>query len=427
MIWMVIMMSTYLKRLMDKTLVQELEAFGAVLLTGPKWCGKTTTAKQLARSALFMQDPDKRESYLRTAELQPSALLSGDKPRLIDEWQMAPQLWDAVRFDIDKQGTEGLYILTGSTTVDEDKIEHSGAGRISRLMMRTMSLFESEDSNGSISLKELFDNPGEINGVSSKTISDVAKLVVRGGWPNSIGKKEEIARRQIAGYCDVIAKSEIKTIDGVQRDEEKTKAVLRSFSRHISTQTPNSTILKDVLSNNESLHKNTLDAYITALKKLYIIEDLSAWSPKLRSKTTIRTSDTRHFTDPAIAAYYLGATSKDLIYDPETFGFLFESMVIRDLRVYSQSLEGSVYHYKDKDGLEADAVVYLNDGRWAAIEVKLGTKWIDEGAENLLALRSKIDHDQMPNPSFLAVITATEFAYKRQDGVLVVPLCCLRD
>lgn len=421
------MMSTYLKRLMDKTLVQELEAFGAVLLTGPKWCGKTTTAKQLARSALFMQDPDKRESYLRTAELQPSALLSGDKPRLIDEWQMAPQLWDAVRFDIDKQGTEGLYILTGSTTVDEDKIEHSGAGRISRLMMRTMSLFESEDSNGSISLKELFDNPGEINGVSSKTISDVAKLVVRGGWPNSIGKKEEIARRQIAGYCDVIAKSEIKTIDGVQRDEEKTKAVLRSFSRHISTQTPNSTILKDVLSNNESLHKNTLDAYITALKKLYIIEDLSAWSPKLRSKTTIRTSDTRHFTDPAIAAYYLGATSKDLIYDPETFGFLFESMVIRDLRVYSQSLEGSVYHYKDKDGLEADAVVYLNDGRWAAIEVKLGTKWIDEGAENLLALRSKIDHDQMPNPSFLAVITATEFAYKRQDGVLVVPLCCLRD
>jgi len=427
MIWMVKKVSKYLKRLIDKTLVQELEAFGAVLLTGPKWCGKTTTAKQLARSALFMQDPDKRESYLRTAELQPSALLLGDKPRLIDEWQMAPQLWDAVRFDIDKQGTEGIYILTGSTTVDEDKIEHSGAGRISRLMMRTMSLFESEDSNGSISLKELFENPSEIIGVSSKTISDVANLVVRGGWPNSIGKKEEITRRQIAGYCDVIAKSEIKTIDGVQRDEEKTKAVLRSFSRHISTQTPNSTILKDILSNNESLHKNTLDAYITALKKLYIIEDLTAWSPKLRSKTTIRTSDTRHFIDPAIAAYYLGATSRDLIYDPETFSFLFESMVIRDLRVYSQSLEGTVYHYKDKDGLEADAVIHLNDGRWGAIEVKLGAKWIDEGAKNLLALKSKIDNNQMPPPSFLAVITATEFAYKREDGVLVVPLCCLKD
>lgn len=420
-------MSKYIKRLIDSTLAQELEAFGAVLITGPKWCGKTTTAKQIAKSALFMQDPDKRDAYLKTADLQPSALLLGEKPRLIDEWQMAPQLWDAVRFDVDKQGKEGLYILTGSTTVDEENIEHSGAGRISRLMMRTLSLFESEDSNGAISLKELFNNPGDISGISSKTIADVAKLIVRGGWPNSIGKKEEITRRQIAGYCDVIAKSEIKTIDGVQRDEEKTKAILRSFSRHISTRTPNSTILKDILSNNETLHKNTLDAYITALKKLYVIEDLTAWSPKLRSKTTIRTSDTRHFVDPAIAAFYLGANSKDLIYDPETFGLLFESMVIRDLRVYTQCLGGTVYHYKDKDGLEADAIIHLNDGRWGAFEVKLGAKWIDEAAKNLLALKSKIDDSHMNPPSFLGVITATEFTYKREDGILVVPLCCLRD
>ncbi len=420
-------MSKYLKRIIDQALTKEMEAFGAVLLTGPKWCGKTTTAKQLAKSALYMQDPDKKETYLQTAELQPSALLVGEKPRLIDEWQMAPQLWDAVRFDIDQQGKEGLYILTGSTTVDEESIDHSGAGRISRLMMRTMSLFESGDSDGSVSLKGLFINPDDIAAISSKTIDDVANLIVRGGWPNSIGKSEDITHRQIAGYCDVIVKSDIKTIDGVRRDEEKTKAILRSFSRHVSSQTPNSTILKDVLSNQEIMHKNTLDEYISALKKLYVIDDLSAWSPKLRSRTTVRTADTRHFVDPAIAAYFLGASSKDLIYDPETFGLLFESMVIRDLRVYAQNLNGSVYHYKDKDNLEADAIIHLNDGRWAAFEVKLGSRWIDEGAMNLLALKSKVDENQMNNPSFLAVITATEFAYKREDGVFVVPLCCLKD
>lgn len=420
-------MKKYLSRIVDNVIKQELEAFGAVLITGPKWCGKTTSAKQIANSSIYMQDPDKKDSYLKIAELFPSALLKGDKPRLIDEWQMAPQLWDAIRFDIDKQGEEGLYIMTGSTSVDENKIDHSGAGRIARVRMSTMSLFESKDSNGTISLKDLFEKNEEIQAISSATITDIANYIVRGGWPNSIGKSMEVSQRQIAGYCDTILKSDISTVDGIKRDETKTRAILTSISRNIATQTPNSTILKDIAINQESMHINTLGEYIKALKKLYVIDDLSAWSPRLRSKTTIRTSDTRHLIDPAIAAYFLGASANDLLGDAETFGLLFESMVIRDLRIYAQSLHGSLSHYRDKDGLEADAILHLQNGKWAAIEIKLGSRWIDEGAKNLLELQAKIDIDKMNKPSFLMVVTGTEFAYKREDGVFVVPLCCLKD
>jgi len=411
---------------MDDVLKEELEAFGAVLITGPKWCGKTTTAKQLAKSVLYMQQPDEKQNNLQLAQVQPSLLLKGEKPRLIDEWQMAPQLWDAIRFDVDQQSTEGIYILTGSTVVDESKISHSGAGRISRLTMRTMSSFESNDSNGTVSLSDLFEGNHNIGAQSNLGLIDIANLVVRGGWPSTINKSQKIAMKQIAGYCNTIANSDIGEVDGVRRDEGKTLAIMKSFSRHIATQASMATILKDIKSNDETMDIDTLSDYLKALEKLFVVEDLTSWSPKLRSKTAIRSSNTRHFTDPAIAARMLNASSRDLIQDLNTFGFLFESLVVRDLRIYSQSLQGKVFHYRDKTGLEADAIIHLDNGDWAAVEVKLGQHRIDEGATNLLKLEKKINTDKMGKPSFLAVITGTKYAYRREDGVLVIPIGCLR-
>jgi len=413
-------------RIMDFLLQEELQAFGGVLLTGPKWCGKTTTAEQIAQSTISMQSPDNQEAYLQMAELTPSLLLEGKNPRLIDEWQMAPQLWDAVRHDVDAKGEFGLYILTGSTSVDEKKLKHSGAGRISRLKMYTMSLFESQDSNGTISIGDLFKEPHSIAARSNLKIEDYANLIVRGGWPGMIGNSEAINRRQIAGYCDALVKSDITTVDGVSRDERKVTSILRSYARHTGSQATKTTILKDCVQNYESLHINTLDSYLSALNKLFVIDDLPAWSPKLRSKTTIRISDTHHFLDPAIAAYFLQASPRDLLYDPNTLGLLFESLAIRDLRIYSQALRGKLSHYRDKSGLEADAIIHLSDGRWAAIEVKLGSRQVDEAAKNLLALKERIDTTHINPPSFLLIITGTEFAYQRKDGVLVVPLGCLR-
>ena len=417
---------TYIPRIMDSLLQEELQAFGGVLLTGPKWCGKTTTAEQISQSTLSMQSPDNQEAYLQMAELTPSLLLEGKNPRLIDEWQMAPQLWDAVRHDVDVKGEFGLYILTSSTSVDEKKLKHSGAGRISRLKMYTMSLFESHDSNGAVSFADLFDDPHSIAARSNCKIEDYANLIVRGGWPGMIGNSEAVNRRQIAGYCDAIVKSDITIVDGVSRDERKVTSILRSYARHTASQASKTTILKDFSQNDESIHINTLESYLSALNKLFVIDDLPAWSPRLRSKTTIRVSDTHHFVDPAIAAYFLQASPHDLLFDPNTFGLLFESLVIRDLRVYSQALRGHLTHYRDKSGLEADAIMHLSDGRWAAIEVKLGSRQVDEAAENLLALKERIDTTKTNPPSFLMIITGTEFAYQRKDGVMVVPLGCLR-
>ena len=419
-------MEKYLPRIMDSLLQEELQAFGAVLLTGPKWCGKTTTVKQFAQSTISMQSPENQDIYTKLAEISPSLVLEGKNPRLIDEWQMAPQLWDAVRHDVDVKGAVGLYILTGSTSVDEKMLKHSGAGRISRMKMYTMSLFESNDSNGTISLADLFATPSSISSRSALKIEDYARLITRGGWPNTIGKSEDINRRQIAGYCDAIVKSDISTVDGVSRDERKMISVLRSYARHTATQTTRTTILKDISHNEEGMHINTLDSYLSALNKLFVIDDLPAWSPKLRSKTTVRVSDTLHFVDPAIAAYFLQAFPRDLLYDPNTFGLLFESLVIRDLRIYTQALRGHVAHYRDSSGLEADAIIHLSDGRWAAVEVKLGSRQVDEAAKNLLALKERIDTSQIHAPSFLMIITGTEYAYQRQDGVLVVPLGCLK-
>lgn len=419
-------MKTYLPRLIDKILSDELEAFGAVLITGPKWCGKTTTAKNQAASMLFLQDPDEREQNLKLADIKPSLLLEGDSPRLIDEWQDAPQLWDAVRFSVDQKASTGLYILTGSTSVDETKIAHSGTGRISRLRMRTMSLFESGDSNGEVSIRQLLNNE-DIASRSSHTIEDIANLIVRGGWPSSLGKTLPIIQRQVAGYCKSIMNVEVLSVDGVKRDSDKVEHFLRSYSRHISSQATVKTITSDVVNNFDSIDRKTVSEYIKTLKNIYVIEELKAWSPTLRSKTTIATSSTRHFVDPAIAAYFLDASPDDLLNDLQTMGLLFESLVVRDLRIYVESLDGKLFHYRDHNGLEADAVLHFNNGNWGAVEVKLGDKAIEDGAKNLLKLKDKINTDKMNAPSFLAVITASGFAYQRPDGVYVIPIGCLRN
>lgn len=419
-------MKEYLPRLVDELLKKELEAFGAVLITGPKWCGKTTTGLNQANSTLFLQDPDNREQNLSLADIKPSLLLEGDNPRLIDEWQDAPQLWDAVRFSVDKKGETGLYILTGSTSVDESLIAHSGTGRISRLKMRTLSLFESGESNGDVSLYDLL-NGEDIGSQSSHSIEDIANLIVGGGWPASVNRDQNVKQRQVAGYCRSIVNTEISTADGISRDSEKVFQVLRSYSRHISTQATIKTITSDVTNNFDSINRKTVGDYLEALQKIFVIEDLKAWSPKLRSKTMISTSPTRHFVDPAIAAYFLDAKPLDLVNDLETMGLLFESLVIRDLRIYAESLGGKVYHYRDYNGQEADAILHFNNGKWAAIEVKLGNRAVEDGAENLKRFVDQVDQKSMNKPSFLAVITGTGYAYRREDGIYVIPIGCLRN
>lgn len=421
-------MSEYLPRLIDQELKDHLDSIGAVLIVGPKWCGKTTTGRQYAKSILDLQNEDTLQNYLQIADQKISLLLKGDNPRLIDEWQEIPRLWDAVRFEVDQRNEPGLFIMTGSTTVDNAAIRHSGAGRIGRLKMRTMSLYEQGFSTGEVSIGELFNNHPDIAGCSNLDYSNLAEMIVRGGWPASIGKNREQVRRQISGYCTAITESDISTVDGRQRDSTKATLILRSLSRGVSSPVNNSSVSEDVSKlTDAAIHRNTVSDYISALEKIHVLDDLPAWCPNLRSKTAIRTTAVRHFSDPAIAAYFLDASSEDLQYDPRTFGLLFESMAVRDIRVYAQALDGSVYHYRDGDGLEADAIVHLHNGKWGAFEVKLGAYAIDSAAENLKKLRGKIDTSREHPPSFLAVITGTEYAYQRKDGVYVIPLACLKN
>lgn len=421
-------MSDYLPRLIDNLLKDELRLFGATVIIGPKWCGKTTTAKQLAKSVISLQDKKQYNRYRNIANLDPSLLLKGENPVLIDEWQMIPEIWDSIRYNIDERNEHNLFILTGSNTIGVDLIGHSGAGRISRIYMRTMSLYESNQSTGEVSLESLFNGNEKVSGMSELEVEDVARILVRGGWPATINLNDADAHKVIAAYCTTITETEIKTIDGKNRDSHKTRAILRSISRNSATQATASTIHEDVTSQeNISMNVKTLYDYIDALKRICVIEDLPAWSPKLRSKTAVRSSDTRHLTDPAIAAYFLDASAEDLLYDPNTFGLLFESMVIRDLRVYAQTINGNVYHYRDEDGLEVDAIVHIWGGKWGAIEIKLNDSWADEAADNLLKLKNKIDSKHMNSPSFLAVVTATGSAYTRKDGVHVIPLTCLKN
>lgn len=422
-------MKNYLPRITDKLLDERLKAKGAILIEGPKWCGKTTSAKEFAKSFIAMDEPDKTKQYKQMAELNPSALLEGETPRLVDEWQLAPNLWNAVRYEVDKRDDFGQFILTGSAVPAEfDASMHSGTGRISRLYMRTMSLYESKDSDGAVSLSNLFDDK-EISCANHKTLDDIAFLICRGGWPISIKLEGKDSLFQAIDYFDSVVKNDISRVDSVKRDVEKAKSLLRSYARHVGSQAPLETIRKDMLANQaDTFDQVTLYSYIDALKKIFVIEDAPAWNPNIRSKTAIRSTDTRYFIDPSIATAALGIGPKDLTQDLNTMGFLFENLAVRDLRIYSELLDGSVYHYRDKSGLECDAVIHLRNGSYGLVEIKLGgDKLIEEGAQTLKTLSDLIDTNSMKKPSFMMVLCAqAPFAYKRNDGVYVVPITSLR-
>lgn len=421
-------MKNYLPRITDKLLDERLKAKGAILIEGPKWCGKTTSAKEFAKSFIAMDEPDKTKQYKQMAELNPSALLEGETPRLVDEWQLAPNLWNAVRYEVDKRDDFGQFILTGSAVPAEfDASMHSGTGRISRLYMRTMSLYESKDSDGAVSLSNLFDDK-EISCANHKTLDDIAFLICRGGWPISIKLEGKASLFQAIDYFDSVVKNDISRVDSVKRDVEKAKSLLRSYARHVGSQAPLETIRKDMLANQaDTFDQVTLYSYIDALKKIFVIEDAPAWNPNIRSKTAIRSTDTRYFIDPSIATAALGIGPKDLTQDLNTMGLLFENLAVRDLRIYSELLDGSVYHYRDKRGLECDAVIHLRNGSYGLVEIKLGgDKLIEEGAQTLKTLSDLIDTNSMKKPSFMMVLCAqAPFAYKRNDGVYVVPITSL--
>ena len=430
------MPENYLPRIVDNILAERLEAVGAVLIAGPKWCGKTTTAEQQAKSVLKLQDPDKTQGYLKTAEVKPSLLLKGENPRLIDEWQMAPVLWDAVRSAVDERGEEGLFILTGSTTVDSSTIMHSGTGRISRMVMYPMSLFESEESNGQISLHALFENPEmDIDGIMSNlTVEELVFAACRGGWPSSLTKKTEKAQLFVSqNYVDNICDSDASTVDGVKRSSERVRAVLRSYARNLSTLASEKTILDDVAANYSDITSPTLSSYVDALEKLYVIENVPAWCPAIRSASAMRSGKKREFVDPSIAVAALGLSPDGLLVDLNTFGFIFECLCIRDLKAYSSAWNGSVSYYHDRYGLEADCVLHLSDGRYALIEFKLGSREIEEGAAHLCQLKQLIREAnekkglRIREPDLLIVLTGGEMAYTRDDGVKVIPIGTLRN
>ena len=424
-------MKKYRKRIADGILARKLEGKGAVLIEGPKWCGKTTTAEQIAASILYMDEPEKKEQNITMSELNPKRLLKGAAPRLIDEWQIAPKLWDAIRFEVDHRGELGQFVLTGSAVpADTKEITHSGTGRFTWLTMRPMSLYESGDSTGEVSLKDLFDGAAEIDGASELDIDRLAFLVCRGGWPQAVDMRDEIALDQAMDYYDAVVRSDINRADGVQKNSEKVHRLMRSYARNQGSQIPNTVLAQDVSANDEvSMSDETVAAYVSALRKIFVVEDMPAWNPNLRSKTAIRSSDTRYYIDPSIAAAAMGIGPNDLVNDLKTFGFLFETLCIRDLRVFADALNGEVYHYRDREGQECDAVVHLRNGKYGLIEIKLGgDRLIEEGSKSLKSMEAKIDTDKMNAPSFLMVLTGTgDYAYRRQDGVYVVPVGCLKN
>lgn len=424
-------MKEYKKRIADEILKRKLEGKGAVLIEGPKWCGKTTTAEQISNSLLYMNDPKNAKQNVIMSEIDPQRLLKGETPRLIDEWQIAPKLWDAVRYEVDHRGELGQFILTGSAVPPNTKeITHSGTGRFSWLTMRPMSLYESGESTGEVSLKELFSSPSTVSGTAEINIDKLAFLVCRGGWPQATIMRDEIALEQATDYYDDVIHSDINRADNIQKKPERVKRLMRSLARNQGSQTPNTVICEDIKVNDEeTLNEETVASYINALKKIFVVEDMAAWNPNLRSKTAIRTSDTRYFVDSSIAVAALGIGPDDLIADLNTFGLLFETMAVRDLRVYTDALNGEVYHFRDKDGLECDAVIYLRNGSYGLVEIKLGgDRLIEEGASTLKQLKDKIDTTKMKEPSFLMVLTGTgDYAYRRPDGVYIVPLGTLKN
>lgn len=425
----------YLQRTIDKLLGLQLESSGAVLIEGPKWCGKTTSAKQKAQSVIEFQDPETRDALIVTANTKPSYILQGKYPRLIDEWQDVPQIWDAVRVAVDRSEDLGLFILTGSNSVDLTKIAHSGTGRIARMKMYPMSLWESQESNGQVSLIELFNHPDrDIEGLSQLTMDQLIFATCRGGWPGTFKARSEEAKLMVArNYFTSLCKNDISKLDGVKRNEHIMRKLLRSYARNTSTLAKKKSILDDMNASDETITMPTLDDYLTALSKLFVIEDVPAWCPAIRSKTAIRSGMKREFVDPSIAIAALGLTPKSFETDLRTFGFMFENLCVRDLRAYSQSMDGFVNYYHDRYGLEADVVLHLGDGRYALIECKLGSREIEEGARHLLEIRGLVrEHNQRENqvpirePDLMMVITGGQYAYRRTDGVFVVPIGCLR-
>lgn len=423
-------MKEYYPRVSDRLLLEHLESKGAVLIEGAKWCGKTTSAKHVAKSVIEMDSPDKTQQYQQMARINPLNLLIGEVPHLIDEWQISSNLWNAVRYEVDQRGEFGQFILTGSSVpAGLDESMHTGTGRIVRMQMRPMSLYESGDSGGQVSLMDLFDGK-DISAVNHDSIENIAFLICRGGWPAALNRSKKIALKQAFDYYDAVVKDDISRVDNLKRNQERTKRVMRSYARNVATQSSLETIKADVISNDiETFDKESLYGYLNALKKIFVIEDSPAWNPNLRSKVAIRTADTRYFVDPSIATAALGIGPMDLINDLEYMGLIFENLCIRDLRVYTDVLDGNVYHYRDKSGLECDAVLHLRNGSYGLIEVKLGgDKLINEGAQSLLKLANKIDTDKMKEPAFLMVLCGVApFAYRREDGVYVVPITCLKD
>ena len=428
---------SYIPRIADNELRYRLESFGAVLIEGPKWCGKTTTATQEAKSILYMEDPDTREEALATASVKPSLLLIGENPRLIDEWQVAPVIWDAVRASVDKRNEDGLYILTGSNSVKKENIFHSGTGRISRMRMTTMTLKESGESTGEISLHKMFsDDKPDIDGIKSRlTIEELVFAACRGGWPGSLRKKTDRAKLAVASdYIRSLCEMDISTIDGVDRNPTWTRAILSSYARNVSTLAKNNNIFQDVYQNLNSMSQGTFDSYKNALERLFVIKDLDAWCPSVRSKSAIRAGKKHEFTDPSIAIAALGVKPEYFYRDMKTFGFIFECLCARDLQVYSYALGGRLSHYRDRYGLESDFVLHLDDGRYALIECKLGSAEIDEGAKHLVELHNLIKRQnetetQVPlrEPELKIVLTGGEIAYRRSDDVYVIPIGCLGD
>lgn len=426
-------MKNYKRRILDTLLEKKLQAKGAVLIEGPKWCGKTTTAEEIAASKIMLAKPDIKDHFKSLLEIDSDAALAGETPMLIDEWQTVPKLWDAVRYTVDHRHAMGQFILTGSVVPDTDaekEREHSGTGRFAWLTMRPMTLFESGESNGTVSLCELFQAPEKILQKNALKLSDIAFLICRGGWPIAVGLPEEAALEQAFDYYDAVTKEDVTNVDGVKRASERVQRLMRAYARHQGTQASIATLKEDLKNNDTTtLDEDTISSYLDALRKIFVVEDMPAWNPNLRSKTAIRTTDTRYFVDPSIATAALGLGPTDLMNDLNTMGFFFEAMCVRDLRVFAEALNGKVYHYRDKSGLECDAVVHLRNGQYGLIEIKLGgDSLIKEGAETLNELANQIDTTRMKSPAFKMILTATgEYAYRRlEDGIYVVPIGCLK-
>lgn len=417
----------YLPRIVDKEIDELMEIMGAVLIEGCKWCGKSTTGLYHAKSVIEFQNPDRKQEYDNIRNTKPSLFLNGEKPRMFDEWQMYPVVWDSVRTDVDHTGLKGQYILTGSAKPSEGETMHTGTGRISRVLMRPMSLFESSESTGEVSFGDILAGK-DISGVSKLSLEDIASIIVRGGWPASISIKSDAKYRIAKEYVKSLIHEEVRSVDGVERNTEKMQNVLRSLARNISTQVSNSTIEADIRNSfDDDISRPTLTDYLNTLEKLFVIEDVKATNLNLRSKYALRTKPKKFFVDPSIATAILDLKPMDLINDLNTFGFMFESLCIRDLKIYTESLGGDVTFYRDEKGFEVDAILRMPSGKWGAIEIKLGAGYIDEAANNLLKFKEHVDIKKCGEPSFLLVLTGTNYSYKRDDDVYVVSIGTLKN